>query len=104
MSLLDDLGSSVSTAWDDVTTAGVPAVIAGAEAYAAQQLTQASTSSAAQATAAAKQIVANTPPATGIMASINNIFSGIGLNLAGNAYGLPIVLGVGAIALYMLVL
>lgn len=100
MSLLDDIGDQVSSAWNDVTSAGVPAVISGVEAYAGQQLNQAAGQSQAQATAAA-QVIASRPPATGLMASIQQAFGSVATTAFLKQYGLYIA--VGGLGLYILI-
>lgn len=68
---MDDIENDVSNAFSSLVSTAAPAVIAGAENYAAQQLTQSANATTAQAVAAA----AAKPPATGIMASIESAFA-----------------------------
>ena len=93
MGLLDDVQAQVSTTWDNVTSAGAPAIIAGAENYAAQQLTQAATQSTQASQAAVNQIIATGGPSSGLMASIQGTLSGIAQGTFFKSYGLYIVIG-----------
>lgn len=68
---MDDIENDVGNAFNSLVSTAAPAVIAGAENYAASQLTSSANATTAQAQAAA----AKAPPATGIMASIENAFA-----------------------------
>lgn len=92
--ILDDLEASVSQTWNDVTSAGTPAVIAGVEAYAAQQLSQEAASNQAASTAAVNQVIAQKGPSSGIMASISQTLGQVAQGAVFKQYGLWIVVGV----------
>lgn len=104
MSFLDDLGSKVSQTWTDVTSTGVPAVIAGAENYAAQQLSQQAQQNQQAANAAAAQVVASSPPSTGIMKSIQDAFASVGASTAVKQYGGLMLAGVAGLLIVGFVL
>ncbi len=70
MGLFDNIGQDVSDGFNSIVATGAPAIIAGAEDYAAQQLQQ----SSAQTKAAATVAAAKAPPAKGIFASIESAF------------------------------
>lgn len=91
MGLLDDLGAQVSSTWSDVTSSGVPAIIAGVENYASQQLSQNARQQAQQSQIAMQQVVSQPGPSNGVMASISKAFSDIGQNAAFKQYG-PLIL------------
>lgn len=94
MSIIDDLQNSVDSAWKDITTTGVPAVIAGAENYAADQLKGQAQQNQAQAQAAVQAAVQSQGAATGIGASINQVMSQIAQGTVFKQYGLYIIAGV----------
>lgn len=91
---LDDLENQVSQTWNDVTSAGVPAVIAGVESYASQQLQQEATKNQASSQAAVQQVVSRPNTSTGVMASIQQTLGQVAQGAAFKQYGLYIVLGV----------
>jgi hypothetical protein len=93
MSIIDDLENQVSTTWDQVTSTGVPAVIAGVEDYASKQLASQAKQAQGQAQAALNQVIASSPPSTGVMASIQGMFTNIGVSTGLQKYGLYIILG-----------
>jgi hypothetical protein len=99
MSLLDDVQTKVSQTWNDVSSTGGPAVIAGIENYAAQQLSQAAHENQTQAQSAVNQIVSQGGPSSGIMASINGVMGQIAQGAFFKEYGLYI-LG-GAVVAYL---
>lgn len=92
---IDQIEDDVSNSFSSLVSTAAPAVIAGAENYAAQQLSQSAQATQAQATARA----AAAPPATGIFASIENSFTqtAAGAWLTNNWK--PVVGGVAALAL-----
>lgn len=93
MSLLDDLQKDVSTTWDNITSAGVPAVIAGAESYAATQLQTAAQQNQATSAKAVQQAVASGGPSSGLMASIEGVFGNIASGQVVKQYGAWIIIG-----------
>jgi len=93
MSLIDDLEGKVNNAWDTISSTGAPAIIAGAENYAADQLKGAAVQNQAAAQAAVNKAVASGSPATGIMKSIQDVFGNVATGAAFKEYGLYIVVG-----------
>lgn len=93
MSFLDDLQEQVSNTWEDVTSTGVPAVVAGVENYAASQLSQQAKISQQSATRAAQQIAAQPGPSSGLMKSISDTFSNVGQSAVVKQYGVYILAG-----------
>lgn len=93
MSFVDDLGSSVDSAWNSISSAGAPAVIAGVENYAADQLkTQANTNAAASQAAVTAAVKAG-GQSTGIMKSIQDAFGSVAQGTVFKQYGLLIIGG-----------
>lgn len=90
---VDSLENSVSSAWNSISSTGAPAVIAGVENYASQQLAQQATANQAQAQAAVQTAIKNGQPATGVMASIEGMFTNIAQGAVFKQYGLYIVGG-----------
>jgi len=72
---MDSLENDVSNAFSSLVSTAAPAAIAGAENYAAEQLQKSANAATQQATVAA----AKAPPATGIMASIENAFGNVAI-------------------------
>jgi len=102
MALSDDLSNAISSAWNQVTTTGIPAVIAAGEAYGATQLQGMAQANVASATAAAKAIMSSPGATTGsFAATLNGVFSQIAGNAVIKQYGLP--LAIGAIILFIVI-
>lgn len=99
MSLVDDLQEKISNTWNDVTTTGIPAVIAGAEKYASDQLAAQAAQSQAQAQSALNQVVASSAPAQGVMGSIQNVLTDIGQGTFIKQYGIYIIIGAVALVI-----
>ncbi len=99
--ILDDLSNSVSQAWKNVTSTGVPAVMSGIEQYGAQQLQQMAGESRAQAQAAANQVVSSPAPSSGVAQSINSVLNGIASNAVLKQYGVYILVG-GVVAILVI--
>lgn len=100
MGLLDDIGSQVSSTFDDITSTGSPAIIAGIEQYGAQQLLGAAAQNQKAATQAAAAVLAKPgAPATGLLASIQGMFGSVGTSAALTQYGPEILMGVVGIGL-----
>ena len=93
MGLFDQLENDVGNAWNTISSAGAPAVIAGAENYAASMLTQNAKENQAKSQAAVNAAVANGQPATGILKSIEDSFGSIAQGAVFKQYGLYIVIG-----------
>jgi len=93
MGFLQDMGSQVSQTWNDVTSTGAPAIIAGVENYAAQVLSQQAQQNSTQAQQAINQVVGQPGPSQGIMASINKSFGDLGQNAALKQYGPLLIFG-----------
>lgn len=96
---MDDIESSLSSAFNSISSTGAPAVIAGVENYAAQQLTTAANTNQAASQAAVKAAIASGQPATGVLASIENSFKGIAQGTFFQQYGLYVVAGIVVIAI-----
>lgn len=94
MSFLDDLQEQVSNTWNDVTSTGVPAIVAGVESYAAAQLNQQAKQNQAAATQAATQVMKQPGPSQGVFKSISDSLSSVGQSAAFKQYGVFIVAGV----------
>lgn len=90
---MDDLENSLSSAFNSISSAGAPAVIAGVENYAAQTLQQQANTNSAAAQAAVNQAVKNGGASTGVMASIQASFKNIAQGTFFQQYGLAIVAG-----------
>ncbi|PWU11824.1 MAG: hypothetical protein C5B47_00240 [Verrucomicrobia bacterium] len=93
MGLLDDIGNQVSSAWNDVTTTGAPAVIAGIENYASKQLADQAVVNQKQAQKAVDQVIKSGQPSTGVMKSIQDMFTGIAQNQVIKDYGAYMIIG-----------
>lgn len=96
---MDDIENSVSSAWNSISSAGAPAVIAGVESYAADQLKGAAATNQAASQAAVQAAVANGGASTGVMASIQSMFSNIAQGTVFNQYGLYIIGGLVVVVL-----
>lgn len=90
---MDDIENSVSSAWNSISSAGGPAVIAGVENYASAQLSTAAKTNQAASQAAVTAAVQNGGASTGVMASIQGMFSQIAQGTVFQQYGLYIVGG-----------
>ena len=101
MSFFDDLKSQVTNTWSDVTSVGVPAVIAGVENYASQQLASQAKQNQVQAQAAVSEVAAKPGTSSGVMLSIQNTFKDVAANEVVKNYGIYIVAGL--IALIIIV-
>jgi hypothetical protein len=102
-SWLDDISSAVTNEWNDFKATGAPAIIAGAEQYAAQQLQGLAQGNTKQATKAAQEIMTRpSGPPSGLGASISDVFKNIAGSAGAKEYG-PWVIGgiVGCLALGM---
>ncbi len=97
MGLFDNLSSEVSSAWNNVTSTGAPAVIAGVEQYGASILTQQATQSTAQAQAALAQVASQPGSSSGIMQSIESSFKNIVTTQGLKTYGPYIIIGLIAV-------
>lgn len=93
MSLIDDIEKKVSDTFHDVTSTGAPAVIAGIENYAADQLKGMAQKNQNASQAAVQQVLAQPGPSSGIMASINNVMSEVAQGAFFKQYGGWIILG-----------
>ncbi len=93
MGFLDDLESGVNNAWNSISSTGAPAVIAGAEQYAAQLLQKESVKNQAAAQAAVNKAVASGSQATGVLKNIQDMFGTLGQGAVFKQYGLLIVGG-----------
>ncbi len=94
MSFLDDIEKGVEDAWSTVSTTGAPAVIAGAENYAAELLKKQATSNQAAAQAAVQKAVQAPGSNNGLLKSINGVMSQIAQGTVFKQYGLFIIAGV----------
>lgn len=93
MSFLDDMQAKVSDAWSDVTSAGVPAVVAGVESYGSQILADQARANQKQAQAAVSQIASQPGASSGIMASVQGVFKDLATTEGMKHYGPWILLG-----------
>lgn len=91
--ILGDLESQVDSAWNGISSAGAPAVIAGIENYAADQLKGQAATNQAASQAAVTAAVKSGGQATGIMKSINDAFGNIAQGTVFKQYGLYIIGG-----------
>ena len=95
--ILGSLESDVGSAWNSISSAGAPAVIAGVENYAASQLTAQAQTNQAASQAAVNKAVASGGQASGIMQSIQSMFGSIAQGTVFKQYGLYIVVGVAVV-------
>lgn len=94
MDILGDLESQVNSAWNGISSAGAPAIIAGVENYAADQLKGQAAQNTAASQAAVTAAVKSGGQATGIMKSIQDSFGSIAQGTVFKQYGLYIIGGV----------
>lgn len=95
MALSDDISNAISATWNQVTSTGVPAVLAAGEAYGAAQLNGMAQSNVVAATSATKAAMSGPSAAPGsFQASLSNVFSQIAGNAVLKQYGAYIVIGV----------
>jgi len=94
MSIVDDLENQVSSGWNSISSAGAPAVIAGAENLAIQTLQQDAAKNQAASQQAVNKAVQSGGPSSGLMASIQNVFGQVAQGAVFKQYGLYIIGGV----------
>jgi hypothetical protein len=90
---MDSLENDLDSAYNSISSAGTPAVIAGVENYASQQLAQQASANQTQAQAAVAAATKNGGASTGVMASIQSMFGSIAQGTVFNQYGLYIIGG-----------
>lgn len=88
-----DVSNAASSAWDDFTKTGAPALQASIEQYGAQELAKMAQKDTAAANAGVQSIAARPVVPGSFAATLGSVFGGIGQNVVVEQYWPFIVIG-----------